>query len=79
MIEPNFHMLYRLLFVYLIIHIVVFVIDVIRKKTTYEKMNTKYYWEEVSTMLRLFFIDLLLSVAVVLVSIGNYILTGNLL
>lgn len=78
MIEP-IDILYRFLFVYLIIHIVVFVIDVIRKKTTYEKMNTKYYWKEVSTMLRLFFIDLLLSVAVVLVSIGNYILTGKLL
>lgn len=79
MIEPNFDILYRSLFVLLIIHIVAFVIDVIKRKTTYKTMNTKYYWEEVSIMLRLFFIDLLLSVAVVLVSIGNYILTGELL
>ena len=78
MTEP-IYILYRFLFVYLIIHIVVFVIDVIKRKTTYKTMNTKYYWKEVSTMLRLFFIDLILSVAVVLVSIGNYILTGKLL
>lgn len=54
MIEPNIDMLYRLLFVYLIIHIVAFVYDLIRNKTTYKTMNKKYYWEEISTTSTLF-------------------------
>jgi hypothetical protein len=79
MIEPNIDMLYRLLFVCLIIHIVVFVIDVIKRKTTYKTMNTKYYWKEVSTMSTLFIIDLLLSAFAVVVLVVKYILTGDLL
>jgi hypothetical protein len=79
MIEPNIDILYRFLFVYLIIHIVVFVIDVIKRKTTYKTMNTKYYWKEVSTMSTLFIIDLLLSAFAVAVLVVKYILTGELL
>jgi hypothetical protein len=79
MIEPNIDMLYRLLFVCLIIHIVVFVIDVIKRKTTHKTMNTKYYWKEVSTMSSLFIIDLLLSAFAVEVLVVKYILTGKIL
>ena len=79
MIEPDIDMLYRFLFVCLIIHIVVFVIDVIKRKTTYKTMKTKYYWKEVSTMSTLFIIDLLLSAFAVAVLVVKYILTGELL
>lgn len=79
MIEPNIDMLYRLLFVYLIIHIVVFVFDVIRKKTTHKIMDTKYYWVEVSAISALLYIDLILCAVVVAAFIVEYVLTGELL
>lgn len=79
MIEPNIDILYRLLFVLLIIHIVAFVYDLIKRKTTYKPMNTKHYWKEVSTTSTLFIIDLLLSAFVVAVFVVKYILTGELL
>ena len=74
MIEPNIDMLYRFLFVYLIIHIVAFVFDVIRKKTTYKIMNKKYYWEVESFISTLLSVDLFLIAFVVAIYAIIYIL-----
>ena len=77
MIEPNFYMLYRLLFVYLIIHIVVFVIDVIRKKTTYKTMNKTLYWLLFSPTSVFITIDYVLCAVGVILFIAKYTLIGE--
>lgn len=79
MIEPNINMLYRLLFVYLIIHIAVFVYDVIKRITTYKTMNTKYYWKEVSITAFMLVFDIAICGAIVAAYVAKYILTGELL
>ena len=75
MIEPNFYMLYRLLFVYLIIHVVVFVIDVIKKKTTHKTWDTTLYWSLLSPTSVFITIDYILCFVGVILLIGKYILT----
>jgi hypothetical protein len=76
MIEPNIDMLYRFLFVYLIIHIVAFVYDVIRRRKFWH-YNNKYYWMKASATSTLLYLDLFLCAAVVALFVVEYILTGD--
>lgn len=79
MIQPTFDMIPRALFVLFIMHIVVFIIDAIRIRTTYKHMNRVYYWKSESAMGTLFYIDVILFAAVCVALAAKYILTGNIL
>lgn len=77
--QPTFDIILRALFVLFIIHIVVFVIDAIRIRTTYKHMNRVYYWTHESLISTWLCIDVTLSAIVCAVLAGVYILTGEII
>ena len=79
MIQLTFDMIPRALFVLFVMHAVVFIIDVIRIRTTYKHMNRVYYWKNESSISTLFYIDVTLCAIVCAALAGIYILTGNIL
>ncbi len=79
MIQPTFDMIPRALLVLFIIHIVVFMIDAIRIRTTYKSMNRVHYWKCESGMSTLFYIDVILCAVVCAVLAAKYILTGEII
>ena len=78
MIQPTFDMIPRVLLVLFIIHIVVFIIDVIVIRTIHKDTNRVYYWRNESAMSTLFYIDVTLCVIICAVLALRYILTGNI-
>ena len=79
MIQPTFDMIPRALLVLFIIHIVVFMIDVIRIRTIYKHTNKVHYWRYESAMSTLFYIDITLCAVVCAVLAVKYILTGEII
>lgn len=79
MIQPTCDMIPRALLVLFIIHIITFIIDVIRINTTYRYMNRVYYWMDESAISTLFYIDIMLCVVVCGVLAVKYILTGEII
>ena len=79
MIEPTFDMIFRTLFVLFIVHIAVFIIDVIKQMTTYKDMNRRYYWEHISAIGSLFYIDIILCAIVCAILAMKYILIGDVI
>lgn len=79
MIQPTFDMIPRALFVLFIVHIIMFIIDVIRIKTTYRWMNSVYYWKNKSAMNALFYIDVTLCTIICAILAAKYILTGEII
>ena len=80
MIQLTFDMIPRALLVLFIVHIVVFIIDVINENTTYKNMNRAYYWKQKSiTGTFLLYMDATICAIVFGVLAAKYILTGNVL
>lgn len=79
MIQPTFDMIPRVLLVLFIMHIVVFIIDATRIRTTYKHMNRFYYWKYESSMSTLFYIDITLCAIVCAILAVRYILTGEII
>lgn len=77
--QPTFNMIPRALFVLIIIHIVVFIIDAIIAMTTYKDMNRVYFWKHKSTISTLFYIDILLCAVICAVLAAKYIVTGEII
>lgn len=78
MIQLTFDMIPRTLLVLFIIHIVVFIIDVIKIMTTYKSMNRVYYWKHKSEISTLFYVDTVLCALVCVILAAKYILTGEI-
>lgn len=79
MIQPTFDMIPRALLVLFIIHIIVFIIGVIKIMTTYKAMNKIYYWKHTSGISTLFYIDVALCAVVCAILAVKYILTGEII
>lgn len=79
MIQLTFDMIPRALFVLFIAHIVMFIIDAIRIRTTYKQMNRVYFWKYKSAMSTLFYIDVILCAVVCAVLAAKYILIGEII
>lgn len=79
MIHLTFDMIPRALFVLFITHIIMFIIDIIRIKTTYKYMNSIYYWKNKSAMNALFYIDVTLCAIICAILAAKYILTGEII
>lgn len=79
MIQLTFDMIPRVLLVLFITHIVVFIIDAIRIRTTYKQMNRVYFWKYKSEMSTLLYIDVALCIIVCAVLAIKYILTGEII
>lgn len=79
MIEPTFDMIFRTLFVLFIVHIAVFIIDTIKRMTTYKDMNSPYYWKHISAIGTLFYIDIILCAIVCAILATKYILIGDVI